>query len=449
MALAAMARHFPVPLLADRFPYRLSLARALIPFAPEIDYVCAFLERCYPLVRDEAASRILHYGPDAPFGAVAVPAAVFPDAVSVARDGLHLNRGAYENQTAGRGNATLLPNRADPDGPCYDAIGLIFLMLSKLEERTGRPLDRYGRFPHTASLAHQLGRPGAPLADIAARDIVRWLTGERDPKSRTDFAVVPTHDVDQLRSYHAFWRPLRTAVGDIAKRFSPGLAWRRLAASYGTGEPWRSVQHLMALSERKNVQSKFFFMGPSRLSQDSPYAHTMPALLKRLSDHIIEAGHSVGFHPGYASSTDENDWNRQRDGLEKVIGRRVIEGRQHMLRYRADISPGIWDRAGMERDYTPCFPDVIGFRSGTCRGFFPYDLTDRRPHEFMQYDTTITDFGLFGGKYRALTIENALDECAPVIETCKKFGGSLVILCHTGQMAPPVRPFYEQLLEAA
>ena len=59
------------------------------------------------------------------------------------------------------------------------------------------------------------------------------------------------------------------------------------------------------------------------------------------------------------------------------------------------------------------------------------------------------DFGLFGGKYRALSVEAALEDCAPAIGACRKFGGTFVVLMHTHQPHPPETVFYERLLDMA
>src|SRR3546814_19739211 len=84
---------------------------------------------------------------------------------------------------------------------------------------------------------------------------------------------------------------------------------------------------------------------------DSPYAETMPVLLRRVADEIEGRGHALGFHPGFDTAEDESEWRRQRDGLQSVFGSPVREGRQHVLRYRAEITPDNWDAAGMEAVY--------------------------------------------------------------------------------------------------
>ena len=435
-------------------PYRLSLAPILERFRPEIEHACAFLERCHPLVRTNDAARMLHYGPDAPSGAVVVPAVLFPDGVRADEQGIHLNRATFAAIESGAGPASFLPpanvrDRGHPNGLRYDALGLIFFMLSRVEERGAPSLDRYGRFPYEASLVARRHGAAPPLADEAARDLAAALLKHDDPPAISRYELFLTHDVDKLTGYHRPLDPLRGAAGDVLKRFDPARAMRRLMDGYLSGEPWGTIRAIMAQSEARGVASRFYLMGPSNDPMDSPYTLRTPTLLRQVADEITSRGHVVGYHPCFATVGDANKWRHQRDGLERVLGRQVREGRQHVLRYTADVTPDIWSDSGMALDLTLGWPEVTGFRSGTCRRHTAYSLRRRRTLPLEQISTPIMDFGLFGGKYRNLSVDAALADCRGAIDACRRFGGSLAVLFHTGQRHPPVTTFYERLLAAA
>ncbi len=439
--------------MAEAVPYRLSLDPALEPFRPEIEYACDFLDACHFVRREPGAETVLHYGGGAPDEAIRVPAAVFPNGVRLSEDGIHPEPAPLREIERGAGAAPLLPAGGGPESAGralgYDAIGLIFLMLSRLEERGSKARDGYGRFPYSASFAARAGCYADPPADRAARHLAAAITGETTPENRTRYQVVPTHDVDRLRGYHRPFEPLRLGAGDMLKRGRPVAAWRRLRDGYFSGEPWRSVRDLMTLSERFGLVSRFYFMGPSASPQDSPYTRSMAGLLRRVADEIAGRGHGIGFHPGFETATDPREWRRQRQGLENVLGRPVEEGRQHALRFVVDQTPAIWEAENMRRDLTRGFPEAVGFRNGTCRTHRAYGLRERCVLNLELNATAIMDFGLFDGKYRGLSVEQALAECGPAIEACRNYGGSLVVLYHTGQTRPPLRGFYERLLEMA
>lgn len=420
--------------------YRLSISPAIEAFRPEIEYACGFLDACYHVARTPDAERVLHYGPDAPAGAVAVPAALFPDGVRIDADGIYPSREKLLSIVrAKEGGLTPADHPFRPGVPFrYDPLGLIFFMLSRLEERDHPARDRYRRFPMTAALIQpEMGRL-YPFADRATRDIAAALTGDENPPSRTAYSVMFTHDVDILKGYHRPIEPLWNAAGDLFKRLNPRSALKRLSNAYCSGEPWTSFRKLMALSEENGIASRFYLMGPSKDPMDSPYSVRLRDLLRRVTAEITKRGHVIGFHPGFHTATDPAEWLRQRSGLEVIIEAPVREGRQHVLRYDAAVTPRIWSDAGMVLDCTLAYPEAVGFRAGTCREFHAYDLVARCQLPLKQISTAVMEFGLFGGKYRDLSVEQAIAESNWASDICRQFGGTFVLLFHTGQAQRPL-----------
>ena len=61
--------------------------------------------------------------------------------------------------------------------------------------------------------------------------------------------------------------------------------------------------------------------------------------------------------------------------------------------------------------------------------------------------SAINEFGLFGGKYNNFTVEQALSESIETINNCRKYGGELIILFHTGWPEGSIFwDYYEKLL---
>lgn len=436
--------------MPEVLPYQLSVAPDLERFRPELEYACSFLDRCHYVTRVARATLLLHYGPGGPPGAITVPAALFPAAVSLDGEGIHPERQPLRELELGKGDVPLVlaPGRRSVERGrlTYDALGLIFLMLSRLEERNSPERDRYGRFPLQASLAARLGRHADPLADQAARDLASAMTREDDPVNRTAYEVCLTHDVDRLRGYHRPLEPLRWALGDVVKRGDPVRGWQRLRMAYFAGEPWGSFREIMDEAERAGRPARFFFMGPSTHAMDSPYVLTMRRVLVRLCREISSRGHGIGFHPGFATATDSTEWRRQRAGLEDAVGTPVREGRQHVLQHDAAVTPEIWADQGMKWEYTLAFPEASGFRPGTCRPYQAYSLRRRRALPLTRCATAIMDFSFFGGKYRTMSVKQALEECADVVQVCRRYGGRMTVLYHPGQPDPEPRSFYRELL---
>ena len=78
-------------------PFRLSIAPELVFFRPEIEYACNFISQAHFLVHNDNASRILHYGPNPPTGALHIHSFLEPYLIIKDNSGIHLDRGKFEN----------------------------------------------------------------------------------------------------------------------------------------------------------------------------------------------------------------------------------------------------------------------------------------------------------------------------------------------------------------
>ncbi len=434
-------------------PYRLSIDGPLEDFRPELEFACQFLDRCHHLSRQADADLVLHYGANPPQGAVQVPSVLFPNGVQLKPDGIHPNFDTLDGLAAGSGPRALLPpdtrGDAPPNGIGYDALGMIFLMLSRLEERASPATsqDRYGRYPAEASVLSRWSTLATPIADFAAKDIASALIGQPEPPSRTPYKVWLTHDVDRIHGYFTLKHLFKKAAGDVIFRHDPKSAITSLWRAATSGEPWRACRYVMDMAENHGHTCHFNFMGPTENPMDNPYLLRSPGVVRRLAKEITGRGHVVGFHPGADSRRDVVEWRRQRLGLESVIGHQVLEGRHHGLLFDADFTWDMWDEEGMEREMSLGYPAPSGFRSGTCRSHPIYSLRYRQPLKLTAVPTAIMDFGFFGGRYRDVSVDEAISESERIVDVCREHGGDLVVLFHPAELRPPRTTFFERLLQ--
>ena len=396
----------------------------------------------------EKADRFLYYGPDKLDDYINVPLKIFNKIFVIKKNGIYPRINYFKN--------LLLEELKLVDYSSskikninYDLFAIIFSLVSRVEERSKKnERDRYGRFSINSDLmANQRLLSLAPV-DHVMEALASIIFCEKKIQYRTSYNVVPTHDVDRLKSYHHPILPLRYAIGDLLKRSEPISAMNRLT-DYLPGEPEQSFNFLMDQSEKYNIKSRFFFMGPSREKQDSSYCLRYPKILKRMAKSISRRGHIIGFHPGYLTYKDEKKWQEQKHGLEMLVNIKLEEGRQHMLQYDIEDTPQIWNNNKMIKDYTLSYPEEPGFRNGTSRPVVHYDLVKRKKMNLFSVATSIMDLGFLDGKYNNYNYKEALELCIPIINVCKKFNGTLVILMHTGRNFKKTKRFYSDLLKLA
>lgn len=419
------------------FRYRLEIAPSLQSFQSEIFYAFNYINRYYGMSIDDGAPTTIRYGgPSATLSATFFEEYIFQNS-----DGVSLIKSQRKLLSK------LWPSGTDFDTvgiKSFDFIGLIFFMLSRIEERNASQADKHDRFLSYASLSYKNRWLKMPVVDECAQRVAHLIFGKRvSPVS--NHRVLLTHDVDKLRAYHYLLEPIRYMIGDLTKRGKGFSSARRLLA-YTAGEPWSSVKNIMDLSEKYGMESNFFFMGPSSEKMDSPYAITMRPLLKKIIRHILARGHKVGFHPGYRTHLNDSEFRKQKNSLEELIGFDVLQGRQHVIRYDCSETPKIWSDSGMKKDFTLFFPDKIGFRNGSCRSYSSYDLKNRTVLSLEQTATSIADFSLLDARYNSYSVKEALALCEPIIQNVRKHNGDLVILFHTHQLKTKQSEFYDKLL---
>ena len=124
---------------------------------------------------------------------------------------------------------------------------------------------------------------------------------------------------------------------------------------------------------------------------------------RSIVDNITKRGHEVGFHPGYASFFNNITWRKEKEELESVINTKVLEGRQHYLRFKMPETFVLWEENRMEYDSTLSYFDVEGFRCGTGDSFPVFNFIERKTYKLKERPLIVMDATLVS--YRDYTIE--------------------------------------------
>jgi peptidoglycan/xylan/chitin deacetylase (PgdA/CDA1 family) len=189
---------------------------------------------------------------------------------------------------------------------------------------------------------------------------------------------------------------------------------------------------LLAASEQAGLRSTFFAVAGSGHRRDPSYS------LKQIAQQLsvaAERGFSVGVHGSYRSAVESNSLQQETELLHAVLGRKVLGGRQHWLRFarHEDLYTEI-RKAELLADSTLGFPDTVGFRNGASFAFPPYDFENEKPHSFLEIPLVLMDGGL---QAASLTEKDAPQKLADrVLRESRKYGwGGVAVLWHN-----PIEP---------
>jgi hypothetical protein len=347
----------------------------------------------------------------------------------------------------------------------YDIPGMAYWMLSRQEEVGRLDLDSHGRFPATASHAHQHGYLERPVVDewlnVLGQVMERQWPGFACRKPEA--AVVVSHDVDTPSRY-AFGNAgqlLRAMAGDVFKRRSPMSALKAFPIRAGSrrdlhrSDPLNHFDWIMDESEKRGLVSAFYFIcGRTDPTRDALYDPEHPAI-RSLLRRIHSRGHEIGLHPSYNSYRNPrviaNEANRlRRVCTEEGITQAGLGGRMHFLRWETPTTMRAWADAGMRYDSSLSYADLPGFRCGTCFEYPAFDAVAGQLLELRIRPLIAMECTVMADRYLGLgTGPEALARFSSLKQACVAVGGSFTTLWHNTVFEnQDTRKLYLALLDA-
>ncbi|MGH1462415.1 MAG: polysaccharide deacetylase family protein [Neptuniibacter sp.] len=332
----------------------------------------------------------------------------------------------------------------------YDILGLVYWMLSRLEEVGRKDLDQHQRFPATSSHAFKHKYLDRPIVDewlhILGQIIKRQWPGISLKEHFFEMKV--SHDVDWPSRYgfSSIGRMVRLMAGDVLKRQSIKQATMgpliriRTKKQLLSSDPFNTFDFIMSQSEELGLASAFnFICGKTDNLRDAEYVPEHPAI-RELMRRIHARGHEIGLHPSYNTYLYPDLISSESKRLRKVmseerIRQKSIGSRMHFLRWSHPVTLAGLEEAGMHYDSSLSYADMAGFRCGTCHDYRAFN-----PVEQVQYNIKIRpliamECSVMSTAYMGLgTSEAAFEYFYKLKENCRKVGGNFTLLWHNSQL---------------
>jgi len=282
-----------------------------------------------------------------------------------------------------------------------DIFAASFFMLTRWEEYVNKNRDEHNRFPATESLAFKEGFLDRPVVNEYVemlKNMLLKLDSSLKFRSR-EYQLFLTHDVDHLYFWKSSKQLFRIVTGDVLKRWDFSLAFARvkeyiLVKRKKIRDPFDTFDWLMDKSEEIGVKSRFYFMSGGVTEYDNNYKIDEPKSLK-LIYKIKKRGHIIGIHPSYSAYNDSEQFKKEKELLEKITEQKILEGREHYLRFEVPTTWQVWEDNGMEVDSTCGYADKEGFRCGTGDEFSVFNVLTREKLKLKERPLVLMDCSLF------------------------------------------------------
>lgn len=328
-----------------------------------------------------------------------------------------------------------------PFGECFslpfDLFSATFYLLSRYEEYQDYAADEHGRFPAKASIAHQNNFLNKPIIDIWIKTFAKQLltayklTITSEPAS---LKIKPSFDIDQAYAYahRPIYQNLLGLINDFRKlKFQTIRA--RLSILWGSRkDPFDSFDTIISELEKHDLSndSIFFILnnygGPYDKGHDITQS-TYHQALSKISKKI-----AIGIHPSYTAYLDQDRTEQEIKSLSQVLQIDIRKSRFHYIRLKLPESYQLLLKCGISEDYSMGYPDAIGFRAGTSRPFYWYNLNANQitrllVHPFCLMDVTLKN-------YLNLTTPEALSVVSELKTELKHVDGVLSFIWHNSSM---------------
>lgn len=312
-----------------------------------------------------------------------------------------------------------------------DVFATIFFLLTAYEELIEcGTRDKRQRRNFTSSIFSQHPILHSPVIDQWLALLQRFITQRSGVKFESltwqgsEFAFVVTRDIDTLSKLRDFrW-------GAFLKSITQGNPVQYLSSVntrlYKRQDSHNNLEEIINWERQHNIRSSNYFIA-SEEAGDANYA--IEQVAKREVISVMKAeGWEIGFHPGANAFQDRERFAMEKSRLEKAFQIHVQGGRQHGLRFNNPQTWRLWEENNLAYDSTAGFAEHEGFKAGTCRPFFIFDLLENKRLNLLEIPITLMDCTL--DKYRQLTYEQMEEVCQQLLSTVQQFHGVFMLLWH-------------------
>jgi hypothetical protein len=313
----------------------------------------------------------------------------------------------------------------------FDIFAAAFFLISRYEEYLPFEADKYGRFPHQASLAFRENFLDLPLINFWLEDLKKALRQQfPDLIFRLkDFKFIPSYDIDIAYSYK--YKGLKRNLGGLCRSLIKG-EWTYLLDRWDVlfnkkKDPFDSYEWLDSLHLYCRTRAYYFFLISKKPSGvDKNISPENPELQSLISYHAN--GYTVGIHPSWQSGDEEAVLMEEVDKLAEITGSPVKYSRQHYLRMTMPQTYRKLIDVGIEKDFSLGYGSANGFRASIASSFYWYDLKAEKKTSLMLFPFCFMDATSFYENHSSP--QTALAELMDYYRRIKKVNGLMVTVWH-------------------
>lgn len=311
-----------------------------------------------------------------------------------------------------------------------DPLASIFYMLSLYDEYINDDTDHHGRHLINNNIAYKYGWYKQLNCERWAISFINYLQRINNIKltyEQIKFNFTPSFDIDHAYAF-LHRSKLRTVLSQTKDFLSQNKINAKLRKSVLAGiskDPYDTFDYIISLNQQNIKPIVFWLLGDyAKYDRNIYYENEhQKNLILKMDKHTL-----LGLHPSYKSNEHSKILKTEKQRLENIIQKPIKRSRQHFLKLNTPKTYRNYLNTGIEHDYTLGFAQETGFRAGTVRPFYWFDLSKNEKtnliiHPFSYMDGTYLE-------YKNMSVENAKADMQKLMKEVKTYGGDFICIWH-------------------
>lgn len=323
----------------------------------------------------------------------------------------------------------------------FDIFSAIFYLLSRYEEHGSNTKDKWNRFPAKESFAYKNNFLHLPVADIWLKDLFHQLmpyTSHLIPKRKTTVSF--TYDIDVAYAYKGrhIIRQGGSAFRDVLRINPYNLAQRTAVLAGYLEDPFDTYDYILS----ESINPIFFFLLSEKKTKYDHNIDPKNRIIKKLAIALHRKA-SVGIHPSFYSTEKPKLITTEKKAFENLTGKPVVRSRQHYLKFRV---PHLYHHLlhnGIQEDYSMAYPEMPGFRAGTCTPFYFFDIEKDTATSLQIFPSSIMESTFRDDM--VMPVKEALPYFIQYFEEVNKVNGHFIPIFHNDTLAANNRQHFRWL----
>jgi hypothetical protein len=308
----------------------------------------------------------------------------------------------------------------------------LFYCISRFEEYGSNQRDQHDRYLSKFSIQTKYNWIESTICDRWAEHFIHTLEknlGIEFNAVTPEYSYVPTFDIDNTFAFKwkNRWRQVAAKWREKLKGDTDRIEARKNFTTNSAKDPYDTFDHISSLSKTTLKPIVFWHLGD--YSNFDNNIHWQDQRHQKLIQFMAETT-EIGLHPSYKSNSSFTILTKEKNRLNSILGSEKIatRSRQHFLKLKIPHTYQRLIKAGFTHDYTMGYADCVGFRAGTARPHFFFDLEHNEPtklliHPFAYMDGTLNEYL----KLKPIDAEAKIKE---LVHEVKKYGGEFICIWH-------------------